>query len=126
MRQMMRRLMFLCVLSLFLCSVAGSTVLAKEAAAASPAIQPTESRSSAMLERASHGFSNIIYGPIEIPYQLKEEVKRTDPVRGLIPGVVRGVSWMCAREAVGFYELFTFYAHGGPKLKDFDTNWLFA
>lgn len=87
--------------------------------------QPTVDYPSAMMERASSGLTNIAYGPVEVIYQLKEEIKRTDPLRGLIPGLGRGVGWMVTREAVGVFELLTFYLPYKPVLKKFDTDWIY-
>ena len=44
-----------------------------------------ESAGNRMLKRASHGISNMVYGPLEIPYQMKAEIKRSDPVPGFFP-----------------------------------------
>lgn len=87
--------------------------------------QPTIDYPSAMMERASSGLTNVAYGPLEVIYQLKEEIKRTDPLRGLIPGLGRGTGWMVTREAVGIFELLTFYLPYKPVLKKFDTDWIY-
>ena len=86
--------------------------------------QPSQSFYSAPVERLGSGFANIVYGPLELIYQFKEEIKRTDPVRGAVPGVIRGVSWFAAREVVGVFELVTFFLPLRPHLQPFDTDWL--
>ncbi len=84
------------------------------------------SEASQYLEKLSRGFSNAFYGPLEIVYQLKEEVNRSDPLRGVVPGLVKGVFWFCMRETVGVYEMLTFYVPQEPSLKSFDVDWLHA
>jgi putative exosortase-associated protein (TIGR04073 family) len=84
------------------------------------------STSESMTRRAQSGFSNIVYGPLEPIYQLREEVKKTDPVRGFIPGLFKGVGWCLAREFVGVYELLTFHQPHKQTLKEFDTEWIYA
>ena len=69
---------------------------------------------------------NIVTGPLELIYQFKEEIKRTDPLRGAIPGVFRGVTWFAVREVVGVFEIVTFPIPWKPHLKPFDTDWLHA
>jgi len=85
-----------------------------------------ESAGNRMLKRASHGISNMVYGPLEIPYQMKAEIKRSDPVRGFFPGLVKGVGWSIARNAVGLFEVLTFFREDEPALPEFDTEWLYA
>lgn len=107
-----------------LCFITGSFGFAADES------QPTtssENRSSQSVERLSKGFSNVVYGPLELIYQTKEEIKRKDPLRGLIPGLFKGIGWFVAREGVGLFQMVTFYLPGlGPELKDFDTDWLYA
>ncbi len=85
---------------------------------------PTQSWYSHPLERLGDGFANIVYGPLELIYQFKEEIKRTDPVRGLLPGVLKGVTWFGVREVVGVFEMVTFFLPLEPHLDPFDTTWL--
>lgn len=86
--------------------------------------QPRQSLYSAPVERIGSGVANIVYGPLELVYQFKEEIKRTDPIRGAVPGVIRGVSWFAAREVVGIFELVTFFLPLDPHLEPFNTDWL--
>ena len=81
----------------------------------------------ASMERLSNGAMNILYGPLEIPYRLKEDIKRYDPIRGLIPGVLKGTGWFVAREVVGVFEVLTFYLPNHKSaLPPFDTDWIYA
>ena len=85
---------------------------------------PKQSFYSAPAERLGDGFANVVYGPFELVYQMKEEIKRTDPIRGIIPGLLRGVTWFGTREVVGIFEIVTFFIPLKPHLKPFDTDWL--
>ena len=86
--------------------------------------KPTESWYSAPLDRLGSGVGNIVYGPLELIYQTKEEIKRTDPVRGMVPGIIRGVTWFGKREVIGVFEVVTFFLPIQPHLEPFNTNWL--
>lgn len=88
--------------------------------------QPRQSFYSAPFDRANSGFVNIVTGPFELIYQLKEETKRTNYVVGLVPGLVRGVTWFALREVVGAFELATFWLPLKPHLEPFDFTWLSA
>ena len=83
-------------------------------------------KSSDRLKRLSDGFTNVIFGPVELVYQMKEEVKKTDPVRGFLSGLIKGISWFGLREGVGIFEMVTFYSGAKPQLKPFNTDWVYA
>ena len=99
---------------------------ASESVSVSETVPPAEDQDSSGWARAASGFSNMVYAPIELVYRMKEEIKRTDPVRGFIPGLVKGIGWFGMREGVGIFELVTFYLPHQPILKPFDTDWLYA
>ena len=88
--------------------------------------QPRQSFYSAPIERLNSGFMNIVTGPLELIYEPNEEIKRTSIVRGLLPGVIRGVTWFGVREIVGVFEIVTFIVPWKPHLKPFNTDWLHA
>lgn len=88
--------------------------------------QPHESWYSAPLDRLTSGFVNIVYGPIELFYHLKEEIKRTNPVEGLIPGLAKGITWVVVREVVGVFEVVTFFIPWKSHLPRPDWEWLQA
>ena len=88
--------------------------------------QPRQSWYSAPIERLDSGFVNIVYGPIELIYNLKEEVKRTNPVEGLVPGVLKGITWVAVREVVGVFEVATFFIPWKPHLPPPNWDWLQA
>ena len=88
--------------------------------------QPRQSFYSAPFERLNSGFMNMVTGPLEVPYQFKEEIKRTNWITGLLPGVVRGVTWFALREVVGAFEIGTFWLPLKPLLQPYDFGWLSA
>ena len=88
--------------------------------------QPRQSFYSAPFDRANSGFVNIVTGPFELIYQLKEETKRTNYLVGFVPGMVRGVTWFALREVVGVFEIATFWLPLKPHLEPFDFTWLAA
>ena len=111
----------------FLLFASGCTRFSKQKPGEKPDLsQPRQSFYSAPLERFNSGVMNIVTGPLELVYQPKEEIKRTDPLRGLIPGVVRGVTWFAVREVIGIFEIVTFPIPWKSHLKPFDTDWLHA
>lgn len=90
-------------------------------------VQPTFTYRSAVLNQLGRGTSNILYAGFEIPYRIKNEIRDVDPIRGLVPGAIKGVSWCVARAAIGAFELLTFYApRQKPYIEDFDTDWIYA
>ena|SRR3989338_1863127 len=115
------------VILLCLSFTLGCTRFSKQKPGESPDLsQPRQSFYSAPLERFNSGFVNIVTGPFELVYQLKEEINRTNLIRGLIPGLFRGVTWFVVREVVGVFEVGTFFIPWKPHLEPFDTDWLYA
>ncbi len=86
--------------------------------------EPHQSLFSAPVERLGDGFTNIVSGPFELIYQMKEEIKRTTPVRAIIPGLLRGITWFGLREGIGVFEIVTFFLPLDPHLEPFNTDWL--
>ncbi len=120
-----RKFNFIAAALCFLFFASGCARFSKQKPGEKPDLsQPRQSFYSAPLERLNSGFMNIVTGPLELVYQPKEEIKRTDPLRGLIPGVVRGITWFAVREVVGVFEVVTFPIPWKPHLKPFDTDWL--
>lgn len=78
------------------------------------------------LQRLGDGFANILYGPLELFHQFGEEIKLSDPIRGFVPGIIRGFAWFGMREAAGISEIATFYIPAEPPLEPFDPSWLRA
>lgn len=122
-----KKINFIAVALCFLFFTSSCTRFSKQKPGEKPDLsQPRQSFYSAPLERLNSGFMNIVTGPLELIYQPKEEMKRTDPLRGLIPGVVKGVTWLVVREVVGIFEIGTFILPFKPHLQPFDTDWLHA
>jgi putative exosortase-associated protein (TIGR04073 family) len=88
--------------------------------------EPSNKYSGAVMDRFGSGLRNIVYGPAEVVYRWKEEVKNSNLFTGSIPGLVRGVSWFAAREVVGVFEICTSLIPVGPGLPEFETDWLSA
>ena len=86
--------------------------------------QPRQSFYSGPLDRLNSGFMNILSGPVELLNQPREEIKRTNPIRGLLPGMLKGVTWLTVREAVGVFEVGTFFIPLKPHLEPINTDWL--
>ena len=111
----------------FLFFASGCARLSKQKPGAEPDLsQPTQSYYSSSVDRLNSGVMNMVTGPLEVVYQFKEEIKRTDPMRGLLPGVIRGVTWFAVREVVGVFEIGTFFIPLKPHLEPFDSDWLHA
>jgi len=58
----------------------------------------------------NRGFSNLALGFIEIPGTIKEESAASNPVQGIVVGLIKGSFRFVRREVVGVYELVTFPA----------------
>jgi putative exosortase-associated protein (TIGR04073 family) len=80
----------------------------------------------AILERLGRGGSNLAYSPLEIVNHLRYEIRRTDPIRGLVVGTVKGLGWGVSRAAVGAFEVLTFYVPLRPHIHEFDTEWVYV
>lgn len=61
-----------------------------------------------MLHKLGRGVTNVLTGWIEIPYNIAETWKKTDPFTGLVAGGIKGIAWGWARTCTGFYDIFTF------------------
>lgn len=54
------------------------------------------------------GVGNIVTGWVEVPYQVMEETKESNPIMGITLGLARGIGMTVARGLVGAYEVVTF------------------
>jgi len=61
-------------------------------------------------EKFNRGFSNLALGWLEIPGTIVEESRASNPVQGLVVGLVKGTFRTVRRELVGLYEVITFPA----------------
>jgi putative exosortase-associated protein (TIGR04073 family) len=82
---------------------------------------PAESKINPM-KRLGAGASNVFYSFFELPYRTVSEIRRTDLVRGLLPGVVKGFGWAGTRFGVGLYEMGTCAQPLESTLPPFDAN----
>lgn len=74
----------------------------------------------------NRGFSNLALGFIEIPGTIKEEAAASNPVQGLVVGLIKGSFRFVRREVVGAYEIITFPAavpSGYEKIVDPEYPW---
>ncbi|OGW86625.1 MAG: hypothetical protein A3C35_07485 [Omnitrophica bacterium RIFCSPHIGHO2_02_FULL_46_11] len=111
------------VCSLFL--MMGNASSSEQNSAETPDLsEPHQSSSVSMLTRLNSGFINIATGPLELVNQPRQEIKRTNFLFGVVPGVVKGVAWFGIREGVGISEIATFPSHQKPLLEPIDTDWL--
>jgi putative exosortase-associated protein (TIGR04073 family) len=69
---------------------------------------PSIAEAQSAKEKFNRGFSNLALGFIEIPGTIKEEAAASNPVQGLVVGLIKGSFRFVRREVVGAYELVTF------------------
>ena len=63
---------------------------------------------SKMFEKLGRGASNVLLGWLELPKNIANEWRRTEPFTGTIVGVVKGTGWAVVRTLAGVYEVVTF------------------
>lgn len=61
-----------------------------------------------MFHKLGRGISNVLLGWVEIPKNVAEGWRETEPFTGTIVGTVKGVGWAVARTVAGFYEVVSF------------------
>lgn len=61
-----------------------------------------------MLHKLGRGIVNVLTGWMEIPKEIAEAWRETDPVTGLVVGGIKGVGYTVVRTVAGVYEIFTF------------------
>jgi putative exosortase-associated protein (TIGR04073 family) len=77
----------------------------------SPAAAQTDRRDTTFdkaLHKLGRGISNILTGWMEIPKEIAEAWRETDPFTGVIVGSIKGVGYFVVRFCAGFYEILTF------------------
>lgn len=62
----------------------------------------------AMFHKLGRGVTNILTGWIEVPKNIAQEWRETDPFTGTIVGFFEGFGWGFARTVAGFYEVVSF------------------
>lgn len=73
-------------------------------------IAPSDAQAQDAKTKFNRGFSAVALGFLEIPGTIVEEAKASNPVQGLVVGLVKGTYRFVRREAVGVYEILTFPA----------------
>jgi putative exosortase-associated protein (TIGR04073 family) len=61
-----------------------------------------------MLHKLGRGIANVLTGWMEIPKEIAEAWRETDPITGLIVGTIKGVGYTIVRVVAGVYEILTF------------------
>ena len=69
---------------------------------------PATAEAQSARQKFNRGFSNLALGFIEIPGTIKEEAAASNPVQGLVVGLIKGSYRFVRREVVGAYEVVTF------------------
>ena len=81
-------------------------------ALSSPAPAQTVNRRDTTFDKALHklgrGIANILTGWMEIPKEIAEAWRETDPFTGFIVGSIKGIGYTVVRIVAGFYEILTF------------------
>lgn len=61
-----------------------------------------------IFHKLGRGIVNVLTGWVEIPKNVAQEWRETDPFTGTVLGLVKGVGWAVARTFAGFYEVISF------------------
>jgi len=80
------------------------------AALAGAMMVPTVAEAQTAKAKFNRGFSNMVLGVLEIPGSIKQEAAASNPVQGLVVGLVKGTFRLVRREVTGVYEILTFPA----------------
>ncbi len=71
------------------------------------AVAPAASAEDSALRKFGRGGTNLTLGVLAIPGQMVQTTRESGPFLGLTWGLVKGVGYTVASEAVGLFELFT-------------------
>lgn len=61
-----------------------------------------------MGNKLGRGAANVFTSVVEVPKNISNEWRKSDPVTGVIVGTVKGFAWWGTRVAVGAFEVVTF------------------
>jgi len=67
-----------------------------------------KSQADQMMHKLGRGLVNILTGWMEIPKNIAEEWRKTDPFTGFVMGTIKGIGYGWARTIGGIYDVFTF------------------
>ena len=73
-------------------------------------VVPADAEAQTARDKFNRGFSAVALGILEVPGTIVEEAKASNPIQGLVVGLVKGSFRFARRELVGIYELLTFPA----------------
>ena len=89
-------------------------------------VVPATAEAQSARQKFNRGFSNVVLGWVELPGTIKEEAAASNPVQGLVVGLIKGSYRTVRRTAVGVYEIITFPAAvpaGYEKIVDPEYPW---
>ena len=95
---------------LFICGLLCMVILVSSMSADVWATQMDRDHSTIgkMIHKLGRGVMNILTGWIEVPYNIAETWKDTEPFTGIVAGGIKGIFWGWARTCTGFFDVFTF------------------
>ena len=73
-------------------------------------------------QKFSRGVGNVIYAPLEIPFQVSNEINSDDYVYAIPKGAFRGLMYTVGRLGVGAYEVVTFPVPQKPIIPNFNQE----
>ncbi len=73
-------------------------------------LAPGQAQAQDAKTKFNRGFSAVALGFLEVPGTIVEEAKASNPVQGLVVGLVKGTYRFARREVVGVWEVLTFPA----------------
>ncbi len=69
---------------------------------------PQKSYPAGPIQKAERGFGNALFGWTEIPKRIVDISKETNPIKGLVLGIMQGTGKAFARTASGLGDIVTF------------------
>jgi putative exosortase-associated protein (TIGR04073 family) len=61
-----------------------------------------------MFHKLGRGLLNVLTGWLEVPKNIADTWRKTDPFTGMVIGGVTGIGWTWARTCTGLYDVITF------------------
>lgn len=71
-------------------------------------LEREHSEAGKMVHKFSRGVMNVLTGWLEVPYNIAETWKKTDPFTGFVVGGIKGIFWGWGRTCTGVYDIVTF------------------
>ena len=79
------------------------------AAGTTPVYAAQDEAGNAMCEKLGRGLSNALTGWVEVPYNIEQGMKRSNPVGYAFAGLFKGLAVGVGRTAIGVIETATFW-----------------